>query len=110
MKVYCSRNQYENELDRYVGTDYWVKCRVQGHGELYWAHLLEKTKTGYLVISVSDYYLNNPHGSFSKSIFYDLQQQKDAAALCHASSLSMAKPNEVLSTDELVSTLDYWHR
>ena len=53
MKVYCSRNQYENELDRYVGTDYWVKCRVQGHGELYWAHLIKKTKIlEYLVVDI----------------------------------------------------------
>lgn len=113
MKIYCSkRSNDEIDLDRFVGTDYWVKCRGIGTPDLYWVHFLSKDdKNRYKAVRVNDYYLNNktgPGNNFSRNFILNINnlQMQGASIPLNKNHFDLYEPLDIITTEELVEMLE----
>ena len=97
MKIYCSRHNYENELDRYVVKDVWIKVipKQTCTGDALWIKIVTADEYNYYTNTVSDGYVSEPHGW--KNVIYYMEIldsiPKDFYDVVH--------PIELLTTDEI---------
>jgi len=73
MKIYAKSSNYipkftsQKDLDKYIGTDRWVKVLynegpLAEGGHYWWLRLLKKTPEGFLANGFYDFQINHPSG------------------------------------------------
>lgn len=73
MKIYAKSSNYvpkfapQKDLDKYIGTDKWVKILynegpLAEGGHYWWIRLLKKTSAGFLANGFYDFQINHPSG------------------------------------------------
>lgn len=73
MKIYAKSSNYipkftsQKDLDKYIGTDRWVKVLynegpLAESGHYLWLRLLKKTPDGFLANGFYDFQINHPSG------------------------------------------------
>lgn len=119
MKIYSSRQVFDNELDKYIGKDIWVLAHIDYYyGSVHishdsWVRLIaarKDTADGYLF---EDYYLFNEAGLYDfqydpTSFTYTYRQDRLARAnalsqrhMLKKKDITLIKPIEFHTTAEL---------
>lgn len=96
MKIYCNRNDdIISFIDRFVGKDMWIKCRIIRSGN-WWIRILARDGFNLTVNIVY------PFIETSKNHFYE-EYVESRTRNVSISELFFPKPLEILTTDELFS-------
>lgn len=109
MKIYCSRHDGDNSLDRFIGADVWVRVIVpsyDGHTKYpYFFRVISKDKSddGEDMYWVNHIYDSNggepsPYAMSSD----DIEQTLSSQWAYLASDITVAHPLEIYNTDEFL--------
>lgn len=107
MKIYAKSSNYipkfasQNDLDKYIGTDRWVKVLynegpLAESGNYLWLRLLKKTPEGFLANGFYDFQINHPSGV---SLDEDHLEFKDVFKF---KNLRVPNPIEAITTEYIM--------
>ena len=106
MKIYAKSSNYaprfasKRELDKYIGTDVWVKILynesdIVENGNYAWINILSKAPDGYVVNFFYDFQINHPSGVSLE------ERHLDNANTIYSRNFSVCNPIETMTTDEI---------
>lgn len=119
MRVYCDRQSYEYEFDRFVGHDVWVGVGIKHFWDdddadlhdMRWIRFLRRLNGGY-ASSPSVYYEvnmisdgDNFAGDFHSWCEFDIKRATSETYIIVADGLVLIKPLMIYTTDELFSDI-----
>ena len=110
MKIYCGRQNYEFELDRFVGKDVWIGIGVHSYWDddddppssMKWIRILDRidgSRVLYKVNSISDG--DNFKGELHAWVEADVKRALSDVYTAVADRLIVLKPLMLYTTDEL---------
>lgn len=108
MKIYCRTRERNNPLDRFIGKDIWVLCKLRKKdGELslrnFWVRIFKEIDNQYLCNTaiVSNWTTST---DFDANLRFKSDRNlygENTARLREKSSFEIVEPLEAITTDEL---------
>lgn len=105
MKIFCKTRDNVNRLDRFVGKDVWVKCRLWIGGNHwsyndFWVKFISSDDTTYDVIAAI---CLEEDGGLREKTARDRYNGSKYIRTRNKENIRLVTPIEVLTTDELFS-------
>lgn len=108
MKIYCRTRERNNPLDRFIGKDAWVLCKLRKKdGELsrknFWVRIFKEIDNQYLCNTaiVTNWTTSTDFDANVRFISDRNLYGESTARLREKSSFEIVEPLEVLTTNEL---------
>ena len=113
MKIYASSR--DNSLDRFVGKDVWVKADIYNFNvgyTTYYVKVLEANQFAYYVYMLPTHMVDDGHVYFNDEQFYSclFAESFYTSDWVRKQEISIAKPFELLSGDEIRDMVDNGER
>jgi hypothetical protein len=106
MRIYADSNNYEYELDRFVGRDIWVLVQYKCNSTAYlaWIRIVDSTETDYVVNEIKFCYFDEdeydiPYAYTGGDVLKN--QLLSDTLLYRKANTNIVEPLEVASTEDL---------